>query len=277
MKRKLTHTTYKIALTITFCLIIFTACVPVNNNTSSKSNTRKERTENRETTVENISKNNSNQRNINVQSRRGSKNQTNENGRIVSNANENTKNRNTKNTANSNPFEKRKNALKNITDEKERFSIDTTYYLLTMENGITQTTSSVDLTGGFANSIEHRENLINSFETTIAEFENSFLFDCNVFRVFANQFSFNDSLYQEAIFYYAECCISNNNLEEAIFVLEALSKEKLNRGVAPKVIVRLGQLHCISGDTKQAERYFKRLKKEFPRSIYNQIADCMRL
>ena len=266
---------------ITSFLFVFTSCIPTNNaasNSDNTSNARKERTVSRETTTvsNNPQNNNANPKNNNGgQVRKNSNRQRNTNGenvRTIPRSNENNKHR-----VSSNPFEKRQHALKHITKEDERFAVDTTYYLLTMEDGVTKTTSSSVNSAGYANNQEFRENLIRSFDATIAEFEQSILFDCSMFKIFSSQFSFNDSLRQTAIFYYAECCVVTNNLEEAVFVLEALSKEKMNRTVAPKVIVRLGQLHCVTGDIRQADRYFKRLKKEYPRSIYNQVADCSRL
>ena len=277
----------KIILTVIFIGVFIVACVPVNNNknNSNNSNQNRGRTESRSTavTVDNKTvtdvgnRNVSTTNNVHLQSRRDERNQRGSSAKSV-NLNTNNQNRNSRSNTNSNPFEKRKNALKNVTDEQDRFLIDTTYYLLTMENGITRTTNNADMTGGFStNSREYRENLFHSFVETVAEFENSTLFDCNRFRIFINQFSFDDSLRQEAGFYYAECLIGSNNIAEAIAVLDALSNERMDRGVAPKVIVRLGQLYCLVGNTRQADKYFKRLKREFPRSIYNQIADCSRL
>ena len=270
--------------------VIFVSCVPKPDGTSKQntSNSRTERTNNR--VAEKDSKTNANetaksketaQNNTATKGRKSREEAKNESPAVkeVPKYSEKVKNTKNNNAAANNPFERRKNALKNITNENERFSIDTTYYILTMENGNTIKTSDINLvTGGTPTNIrEHRDNLVLSFIENIEKSEKSEMFDCMIFKAFASQFTFSDSLRQEADFYYAECCIGNNNLEEAQFVLETMSKEKLNKGVAPKVLVRLGQLCCVAGDTQQAEKYFKRLKKEHPRSIYTQLADCSRL
>jgi len=147
--------------------------------------------------------------------------------------------------------------------------------MIKMEEGITEVLSDVNMAGGVTQ--QHYENVIRSFINSVSESETSNNYDCTMFRIYANQFNFNDSLRQEALFYYAECCISNDNLQEAITILENLCKEKMNRGIAPKALVRLGQIYCIMDNKRNATKYFNRLKKEFPRSIYNQLADCGKL
>jgi len=173
-----------------------------------------------------------------------------------------------------NPFQKRQNQLKDVVDERDRF-LDTTFFLLKMEDGLTEELSHIGTAGG--PTLEYYENLIWSYVRAVEDSERSANFDCNIFKVYENQFNFNDSLRQEATFSLAECLISNGNLLEASVILEELSKEKMNRAVAPKTLVRLGQVHCVLENKSKAERSFRRLKKEFPRSIYNQLADCSKL
>lgn len=258
--------------------VVFVSCIPKPDGTSKQqTSNRAERTNSR---VAETDKSKENTQNNTANKNRRSREET-RNGastaKEIPQYSERTKNARG-NTA-ANPFERKRNALKNITNENERFNIDTTYYLLTMEDGNTLKTNDVNLAaGGVPASVhEYRDNLVLSFIDNIEKAEKSDLFDCVIFKAFAAQFTFSDSLRQEADFQYAECCIGNNNLDEAFFVLETLSKEKLNRGVAPKVLVRLGQLCCVFGDTQQADKYFKRLKREHPRSIYTRIADCSRL
>lgn len=177
-------------------------------------------------------------------------------------------------SAGTNPFARRQELLNDVADESERF-IDTTYYMLKMEEGTIEIVSDV-ATGG-ERTQEFYEKLIRDFMKAQADAEQSATFDCNVFNIYASQFSFNDSLFQEAQYSFAECNISNDRLEEAAAALETLCSEKMHKDVAPKALVRLGQVYCILGDNAKARRYFNRLKKEFPRSVYNQLADCGRL
>ncbi len=174
----------------------------------------------------------------------------------------------------SNQLEKRKLALKDITVEEERF-IDTTYYFLAMENGKTTVGTH---TGIFPSAGQEPTNaeFIQMFNKSIEEAESTDNYNCAVFKYFADKFTFSDSLRQEANFQLAECNINNNNLHNALELLETLTTEKMNKAVAPKILVRIGQVYCAIGDNAQAEKYFKRLKKEYPKSIFNQIADCSR-
>lgn len=177
-------------------------------------------------------------------------------------------------SAAANPFDRRQEQLKDVTNESDRF-IDTTYYMLKMEEGAIEVVSDVAIGGERTQAFY--EKLIRDFMKATADAEQSTTFDCNVFNIYAGQFSFNDSLLQEAQYSFAECSISHDRLEDAAVALEALCSEKMHRGVAPKALVRLGQVYCILGDNARAQRYFARLKKEYPRSVYNQLADCGRL
>jgi TolA-binding protein len=175
----------------------------------------------------------------------------------------------------SQPFEERKKLLKDVTSDKDRF-IDTTYYFLFMEDGETKIGLADNATPD-ANIKQYRENLIVAFNKSIEDLENKNFSNCNTFKYFINKFDFNDSLRQEATFYLAECNIMNNQIDEDLSNLESISNAKLNRAVAPKILVRIGQIYCLLGDNSQAEQYFKRLKKSYPNSIYNKLADCSRL
>ncbi len=171
------------------------------------------------------------------------------------------------------PFENRKKLLKDITSDKDRF-VDTTYYFLFMEDGETKVGLGSPRAG--ENIVEHRKKLILNFNNAIEDLDKEKISNCNIFKYFADEFKFNDSLQQEAIFYSAECDIMNNKLDEALSNLHSLAETKMNRAIAPKVLVRIGQLYCVLGDKEEAAKFFKKLKKSFPKSIYNKLADCSR-
>lgn len=81
--------------------------------------------------------------------------------------------------------------------------------------------------------------------------------------------------YVETLFYASECFIAKNSFDPARKILiELLSRDDLNIDIKEKALVRLGQVFCIDGDVVSAERLFKQLKREYPKSIYLQIADC---
>jgi TolA-binding protein len=178
------------------------------------------------------------------------------------------------NSSKATPFEQRKNKLKDIDNEEDRF-IDTTYYVLTMEDGIT--TVSNDISKAGATRAQLLEMLITNYIETVKKFENNKPVEPETFRMFSQQLAFNDSLRQDADYYSAEANLQHNNIDEAIGTLETLCNSKPNRAIAPKALLRLGQVYCLTGNTKDAEKYFKRLKKEFPRSPLNKSADCGRM
>ena len=144
-----------------------------------------------------------------------------------------------------------------------------------MENGETKVIENLFPTEG--GEKETRQDLINMFNKTVESLEMNNIYNCSVLKYFIEKFDFSDSLHQEAIFQYSECNINNNNLDEALWNLEELLQNKLNKNIVPKVLVRIGQIYCVLGETAQADKYFNRLRKEYPKSIYNKLADCGRL
>jgi len=76
-------------------------------------------------------------------------------------------------------------------------------------------------------------------------------------------------------FYLAECKIQfgeNNKAEELLKQLT--EKSTTDHLVLEKSIVRLGQLYCIMDKKDLAAGYFQRLKREFPKSVYLNFAEC---
>ena len=189
------------------------------------------------------------------------------------------KNNTHKNGANTNknPFEKRQEKLKNITFETDRF-LDTTYYILKMEADSTEVITNVIVAGATeSNNTEYFEKLIKSFDSDVLKYERTEIFDCANFLMYSNQFDFNDSLMQKALYHYGDCCFFNDHLDEAIDIFEKLSKIKLNRNIAPLVLHKLGQIYCIKGEKSKADKTFKRLKKEFPKHQLAKYSDCSRM
>jgi TolA-binding protein len=181
------------------------------------------------------------------------------------------KNNTSKNSSVNNPFAKTQEKLKGIINESDRF-IDTTYYMLKMENDSTEIMSNVVLAGG--NTTEYFEKLIRTFDNDVNKYDNMTMFDCGNFSIYANQFGFNDSLRQKAIYHYADCCSNHDLLEESAQVLEELLKEKMNKNIAPSVLSKLGQIYCLMDKKSKADKIFKRLKKEFPKVTFS---DCSKL
>jgi len=85
----------------------------------------------------------------------------------------------------------------------------------------------------------------------------------------------NDTLVHETKFYIAECHIAKNEFTEATEILKNLDKNvDKNSEITQKTLVRLGQIYCVLGMNKVAEDYFKKLKGNYPNSVYNKLAKC---
>ena len=179
-----------------------------------------------------------------------------------------------KNNSNNSPFAKTEEKLKNISNESERF-IDTSYYMLKMENDVTEEMTNVVFAE--ERNVKYFDELIRTFDIDVGKYENTRMYDCNNFLIYSNQFTFSDSLKQLAIYHYANCCANYDLLDESVNTLEELVKNKMNRNIAPLALSKLGQIYCLQGEKKKAEKIFKRLKKEYPRSSLIQSADCHRM
>ncbi len=85
----------------------------------------------------------------------------------------------------------------------------------------------------------------------------------------------NDSLWFESSFYAAECLVTQSKVDAAGRILRTLlDSEGLPPDILEKVLVRLGQVYCYQKKHEAAEKLFKRLKEEFPESIYIPVANC---
>lgn len=98
---------------------------------------------------------------------------------------------------------------------------------------------------------------------------------CSEFSLLASTFAPGDSLFYEAAFYDCECKILNNNIIDAKIILKELLKDEyITNRVEQRVLVRLGQIECISDNKTKAMEYFSKLKEKYPDSKYLKLANC---
>lgn len=98
---------------------------------------------------------------------------------------------------------------------------------------------------------------------------------CDKIMIFAETFANEDSLKFESEFYTCECLIYKNEIDQAeITLLELINNPLINNHILQKALVRLGQVYCYKNDKENASKYFEKLKREFPNSIYLKLANC---
>ena len=162
----------------------------------------------------------------------------------------------TRKATSSNSVSENKNETKTY---NSRFS-DTTTIVINPSTGSGSTVYSVN----------------DQFAAAIQEFDDEqYESACNKAAYFAETFAYGDSLYYESLFLLSECSIINEAFDDAEKTLKNLLHEKqLPSSVHEKVLVRLGQLYCVKNKPKKAEKYFRELKRKYPRSIYLPLANC---
>lgn len=115
------------------------------------------------------------------------------------------------------------------------------------------------------------------YDSALDEFDKENYSDaCEKFNSLNGTVDQNSPLYYETLFYSVECELLNEkyNIAEKT-LLDMLDVEKqLPEDILQKVLVRLGHINCIKGKKTTAEKYFTRLKNEFPDSKYLKWADC---
>jgi TolA-binding protein len=98
---------------------------------------------------------------------------------------------------------------------------------------------------------------------------------CKEMQQFAETFIKGDSLYFESLFLWSECLIVKDEIKKAEKNLrEILADKRVPENVLEKTLVRLGQIYCVEGEKSKAEALFKRLRQQFPKSIYIPLANC---
>lgn len=124
--------------------------------------------------------------------------------------------------------------------------------------------------------IKQHEDIKGAFTQTVNEFKAGlYETSCEKFSIFAGTLAQGDSLLYEAIFYDCECKILDDNIIDAKIILsELLSDKDITDRVMQKVLVRLGQIECVSGNSEKANEYFNELKVKYPNSKYIKLANC---
>ena len=125
-------------------------------------------------------------------------------------------------------------------------------------------------------SSEKSNSVIKKFEKALYDFDkDNYTQACADAQFYAESFVDGDSLKFEAMFLWSECMIVKNEINDAKNILMKMYDDnKTPSSIFEKVIVRIGQVLCSEGKDKEAEKYFAKLKKEYPKSIYLKIANC---
>ncbi len=98
---------------------------------------------------------------------------------------------------------------------------------------------------------------------------------CNNFKVFLENYTLRDNIYYDARFHLGECLVLNNSISEAIDIFNnILNSQNVPDEVIQQALVRLGQVYCSQNKMSLAQRYFTRLRNEYPKSIYLKVANC---
>ena len=98
---------------------------------------------------------------------------------------------------------------------------------------------------------------------------------CNNFKVFLENYNQRDAIYYDARFHLGECLVLNNSTNEAIEIFNhILNSQNVPDEIVQQALVRIGQVYCSQNKMSLAQRYFTRLKNEYPKSIYLRVANC---
>lgn len=147
-------------------------------------------------------------------------------------------------------------------ESRNRFA-DTTYIYLDGAN------SSNEIEISEASHEELYRQALNKFNN---EDYNS---ACNNFKVFLENYTLRDNIYYDARFHLGECLVLNNSISEAIDIFNnILNSQNVPDEVIQQALVRLGQVYCSQNKMSLAQRYFTRLRNEYPKSIYLKVANC---
>lgn len=135
-------------------------------------------------------------------------------------------------------------------------------------------TTVVVVSGGTSSQVS--SSLEEQFDDAVRFFDNeNYGAACDKFNQFAQTIAQGDSLYYEAVFYSSECSLIRGDMNAGKQLLNGLLAEKTLPDIClQKTLVRLGQIYCMEDNKIKASQYFNRLKREFPNSVYNKIANC---
>ncbi|MFP4368361.1 MAG: hypothetical protein ACLFR2_02165 [Candidatus Kapaibacterium sp.] len=131
----------------------------------------------------------------------------------------------------------------------------------------------------YAQYLESSGNIDDVYKKALRQFDDkSYESACAAFSLLVSTLPQSDSLYYESAFYKSECRIMNDEMDKALeLLLELAGNDLTPAAVLEKSLVRIGHIYCYKGKDETAQRYFKRLKKEFPASPYLELADCSKI
>jgi len=76
-------------------------------------------------------------------------------------------------------------------------------------------------------------------------------------------------------YYLAEDLITKNDFDDALLILNKLYKSDLTPAdIQEKTTLRIGQIYCILGQNKAANKFFKIFKNKYSNSVYINLSDC---
>lgn len=187
-------------------------------------------------------------------------------GSVRSRSNSVKSNSDNSSTAKSNTSKKGNNKSKfvqNSEAESRNQFADTTYIYLDGAN----TETGIEVVEASQEELYHQ---------AISKFNNEdYNSACNNFKVFLENYNQRDAIYYDARFHLGECLILNNSIDEAIEIFnQILNSQNVPDEIVQQALVRIGQVYCSQNKMSLAQRFFTRLKNEFPKSIYLRVANC---
>lgn len=149
------------------------------------------------------------------------------------------------------------------TNQSKPIATDTTVIVINTSGKQSSTTTNSPI---LSNQFDEAVSLFNTEQYNRA---------CPMFISFIGTLKQGDSLYYEAIFFHCECLIIDENINRAESMLnDVLNDRLLPNSVLEKILVRLGHIYCFQDRITLANRFFTRLRNEFPNSRYIAIANC---
>ncbi len=113
------------------------------------------------------------------------------------------------------------------------------------------------------------------FKKAESRFEAGLYDVCDKMKIFADIFADGDSLQFEAMFLQAECALINNEFEKGKELLLLIKNdERTPNSVKEKILVRLGHVCCVMDRKAEAQKYFNKLREEYPSSEFIKLANC---
>ena len=83
-----------------------------------------------------------------------------------------------------------------------------------------------------------------------------------------------NELYDESVYYLAESHLMKNRFSEALKYFEIVISKNQDNEFTEKALIRAGQIYCVLNLKDRAEKYFTKLKNDFPDSDFISVANC---